>query len=154
MRQAPFRGVLVTLAVALMQVLVVAVGAVPGAIIGALIQPPEGAIIGAGVGAFIAAIPAIIVGLSCFLSLYFVIDRQLGVVEAIRASNTYMRGNRIMVLAIVIVLALLGGVVTLFTCCIGLFVVLPFLQLANAAIYMHATGQPTFDQRPHSVYSA
>ena len=82
-----------------------------------------------------------VINLFVFLSIYMIVDRDLGVIESIRNSVVFMRGNKLMVFLIQLAVFILGSVGTIFTCSAGLLFVVPYVILLNAVIYLQATGQ-------------
>lgn len=79
--------------------------------------------------------------LSLMLALYFLVDQDQGVVESLRSSVIFMRGNKRA--AFLMHLAVGFGCMgfALVTCFLGSVFVLPFALLVLAVFYVAATGQ-------------
>lgn len=94
----------------------------------------------------VAMIPAMIMATyvyyRLYLVLFFLVDRNLGVIECLRASDHFMTSNKMTTFLVVLVVGLLSGAVVLFTLCVGMVVVWPFGGILSATIYLLATGQP------------
>jgi hypothetical protein len=100
----------------------------------------------AGVAALICAIPAIIVSMYATFRMYlgptFLIDYDLGVLESLRQSDRFMRGNKLTVFLIAIVVGFCSLMFMLVTCCIGILAVIPYtMAVVMPTIYLLATGQ-------------
>jgi phage FluMu protein Com len=80
--------------------------------------------------------------ISVMLTFHFVVDRRLGLFDAVRTSMQFMRGNRLTALAIGLVVSVITPFVVIFTCFLGSIAVTPFMALVWTAIYLKATGQP------------
>ena len=80
--------------------------------------------------------------ISVMLTFHFVVDRRLGLFDAVRTSMQFMRGNRLTALAIGLVVSVITPFVVIFTCLLGSIAVTPFMALVWTAIYLKATGQP------------
>jgi hypothetical protein len=147
------RGLLVTLALGVLIGLVGLTCVFPPILIGALSRTPEGVLIGMIVGFVLCFIPIVLIVFNFYLSLYFLVDRKLGVIESMQASVTYMSGNKLVVFGYSLVVGLLGSILGLVTCCVGFLFVIPFINLSGAVIYLYATGQMTIDRRPTPIYT-
>lgn len=99
------------------------------------------------VAAIVGAPIFLIVGLWLWLrfgilSFYFVIDRDMGIMDALASSSRFMEGNKLTTALILLVVSLLGGVFICVTCTFGQILYIPYFALLLAAIYLTATGQP------------
>ena len=97
-------------------------------------------------GLVLCIVPGIIVMLMFSQFYFLIIDRNAGVIDSLTMSKDLMAGNKLMLLAIYTVGGLVGMVLVLITCGLGLFVVGPYLALMSAVIYLTITGQPTVEQ--------
>jgi len=105
---------------------------------------PVAIAIAAAAGALVAMPLVIYVALSVYLGSYFIMDRNAGVIDALKMSNQFMTGNRMSIFVTGLVVGLLGGLVILFTCCIGMIGVVPYGGLVAAVAYMKITGQQMY----------
>lgn len=110
--------------------------------VAAAAQARDGILIAALIGGLISLPLLIYIGLSLFLSSYFLVDRRQGVIESMGSSNRYMLGNRGGMFLAGLVVGSLGLLVGIITCCIGFLVVAPFGSLMASVAYLRITGQP------------
>jgi hypothetical protein len=116
--------------------------------IGAAIGTPEAMVIGGIAGGVLAVVAAFYLMYTFFLYYFFILDRNAGVLDSFRLSAEYSKGNRLTMFAVAIVAGIGGFFVIACTCYIGSIIVMPFMLLAFAAIYLMATGQPYAGQPP------
>jgi phage FluMu protein Com len=96
----------------------------------------------AGVLGVLAAIGlASWITLRLYLGFPFVLDRNMGVVEALSNSDTYMSGNKLVMFAVLLIVGLASGLFTCVTCYVGIILVYPFGGILTAVAYLMATGQ-------------
>jgi hypothetical protein len=97
-----------------------------------------GIIVGLGLLALI--VPGIILIYGLMLAPYYVVDQELGAVEAMKASWAATTGQKgsLFVLSLLCGLLLIAG---LLACGVGLFVAIPLTALANALAYLHIAGR-------------
>lgn len=116
---------------------------------------PAAIVIAAVIGALVAMPFVIYVALSVYLATYFVLDRNVGVVDALKMSNQFMAGNRMTMFVTGMVVGVVGGLAILVTCCFGSLAVVPFGGLLAAVAYLRITGQaiyqPLAASGPNSV---
>lgn len=91
-----------------------------------------------GVIAFVAGIFYM---LRFVLSIFFILDRDAGVIESLRLSYQYMTGNSLTWFVTMLVMGLLCGIVTILTCFIGGLFVVGFMETMQSVIYLKVTGQ-------------
>jgi uncharacterized membrane protein/DNA-directed RNA polymerase subunit RPC12/RpoP len=91
------------------------------------------------VGLAFCIVPGVILALMFSQYYYLIIDRNLGPVDALSMSAQITRGNKLTLFAIGLVVFAFA----LFTCGLGLVLLIPFVPLAYAVIYLAMTGQPT-----------
>jgi hypothetical protein len=106
----------------------------------------------------VVAMPLVIVGgivafgLACWVSLafsqyrYLILDRDVDPIDALKMSQRLMDGNKLTLFLIGLVSSVLGTAIFLFTCGLGIFLIIPFFGLMQAVIYLTVTGQPTAEQ--------
>ncbi|MCW2818549.1 MAG: hypothetical protein JWR42_1336 [Marmoricola sp.] len=97
--------------------------------------------VGTAIGYLLCFLPAIVFAFFTQYTLYFVVDRQMGAVDAIKASISFVRGH----LADSLVIYLLSGLVLTagaLLCGIGLLVAAPVTLLAGAYTFRVLHGQP------------
>ena len=142
------RGLGMTLLIALIVFGVIVLCALPA--LGVLLAQggPSGVednpvpIIIAGVlGVLVAVVAMIWITLRLYLGLPFILDRNMGVFEALRNSDTYMSGNKLVMFAVLLIVGLASGAFTCVTCYIGLIFVYPYGGILTAVAYLTATGQ-------------
>jgi hypothetical protein len=110
--------------------------------IGALMQSEEAMVIGGVAGALIALIIMIYLTLSYFLYYFFIVDRNVGILESFRLSAEFSKGNKLSTFATMMIVGFLGSIFALCTCYLGFILYLPYMMLVLAMIYLTATGQP------------
>ena len=94
-------------------------------------------------GFVLLIVPGIIFSLMFSQFYYLIIDRNMGVMESLETSKQIMVGNKATLFAIHLAAGLGGMVVILLTCCVGIFLVAPYLALMSVVIYLVVTGQTT-----------
>ena len=90
--------------------------------------------LGSVIGFTLLIIPGIIFVLMVFFALYFVMDKNMGVMESIRASINATRGSKMQLF----LFGLVGGLLSMaamIPCGLGLIVVGPWLGVTGAVIY-------------------
>ncbi len=98
------------------------------------------------VGYILCIVPGVIFALMFSQYYFLILDRNVGVMDSLNISKEIMTGNKLMLFAIGLVAGLVGLVIAVCTCGIGLLVVVPYLALLNPVIYLAITGQRTADQ--------
>ncbi|MGK5593986.1 MAG: hypothetical protein ACSNEK_01330 [Parachlamydiaceae bacterium] len=96
--------------------------------------------LGVCLGFFLFIIPGVIFGLKFYLYPYFIIEKNFGVIESFKASNKVVYGSKEKLCWFTIIAYLLnalGALCLLF----GLFVTVPVIAIAQAAIYKILTSQ-------------
>jgi hypothetical protein len=91
-------------------------------------------------------IPALIVALTYSQFYYLIVDRDVGIFESFALSRQVTAGNRLSLLAVwgmVALINLLGAL----ACCVGLLFTVPLAALVNVVVYLAMTGQPTAGQQ-------
>jgi phage FluMu protein Com/uncharacterized membrane protein len=97
------------------------------------------------VGFLLVIVPGIIVALMYSQFYFLVVDRGLGIMDALRMSNEITRGNKMTLFAIWVLLILLM-IPGILTCGVGMIFILPYMMLLATVAYLTMTGQPTVDQ--------
>ena len=90
-------------------------------------------------------IPGIIVGIGLQFALYFVVDRELGPVEAMTESWRMTDGFKAQLFLIGLGVGVAGLVVTCMTFGIGYLLAVPVLSLVTAVTYHSLLAQQTGD---------
>ncbi|HET7475781.1 MAG TPA: hypothetical protein VFJ97_07115 [Dermatophilaceae bacterium] len=93
------------------------------------------------IGAFLCYLPAIIVGFLTQFVMFFVVDKKLGGVDAIRAGVQFAMAHLGPVL-IFFLLSLVGSVIASVTCGLGYLVTIPVTILAQTYTYKKLQGEP------------
>ena len=97
--------------------------------------------VGTAIGYVLCFLPAIVFAFFTQYTIYFVVDRRMGAVDAIKASVSFVRGHLVECL----VFQLLSGlvlVVGMMLCGIGLLAAAPVVVLAAACTFRVLHGQP------------
>ena len=92
------------------------------------------------VGMILLIIPGIIWGIKYFFCDYFVIDKKLGPIEALKQSSAITRGARWQLLGFFIVMGLINLLGAL-SFLVGLFITIPVTMLAIAFVYRKLLAQ-------------
>jgi hypothetical protein len=105
-----------------------------------------------GLGLVLLIVPGIIASLGLVLSPFYIVDQELGPVEALGASWQATKGQK----GEIFVLSLLGGLLMLLGFCalgVGFLVALPVVQTATALAYLHMAGRlpPSADGPPYGA---
>jgi DNA-directed RNA polymerase subunit RPC12/RpoP len=95
---------------------------------------------------FLAVIPMTVVWLMFALRQFLIVDRNVGVIESLSLSMQFTRGNKLTMFLTAFVAGILGEIIILFTCGLGVFLVGPYLVLLWTVMYLAMTGQPMLDQ--------
>ncbi len=93
------------------------------------------------VGYAVANIVVYLASLYIMLALYFLVDQDQGVVESLRSSLIFMRGNKRAAFLMHLAVGFGCMAFVLVTCFLGSVFVLPFALLVLAVFYVAATGQ-------------
>lgn len=93
------------------------------------------------IGAGVAIIVAAWITFRAYLGIPFILDRNLGVMDALRSSDKYMSGNKLIMFAVMLIVGMASGVFMCLTCYIGIILVYPFGGVLTAVAYLTATGQ-------------
>ena len=100
-------------------------------------------IIGAAtfVGTLLCYLPGLVVGFLTSYTLFFLLDKDLEPIEAIKASFEFVKTNFGNVLVWYLIAALVGGAGAI-VCGIGLFVTVPIVIIGTAYTYKTLQGLP------------
>ena len=93
------------------------------------------------VGGLVAMAAIIYLTMRFYLASVFVVDRNLGALDAFAASSSFMVGNKLTAFIGGLVVAIVGGLFALVTCCIGSVFLVPYTGLFLATLYLLVTGQ-------------
>lgn len=94
-------------------------------------------------GLVLLIIPGIIFAMMLMQAQLLIIDRNIGVTDALSLSRAVMAGNKLTVFALGLVVSIVGMLFVLVTCGLGYFAFIPFMAILNIVIYLGVTGQPT-----------
>ncbi len=95
------------------------------------------------VGFIFLIVPGIILALMFSQVMYVLVDQDSDIMGSIRLSAQATKGNKMTILALYLLTFAIGIVVTVLTCGIGFFLVVPFGMMLLTVIYLGVTGQPT-----------
>lgn len=97
-----------------------------------------------GVGFVLLIVPGIILALGFAFATFFVVDANLGPIEALQASWQATRGQKaeLFVLSVLTCLVYIAG---LAMCCVGLAAAFPLCMLAFAVAFTRVTGRSPLD---------
>ena len=76
-----------------------------------------------------------------FLTVFFMVDRDAALMDAMSQSNRFMAGNGLNTFLMMFLVGIVGGIFGLVTCFVGFLWVMPFFETMQAMIYSKATGQ-------------
>ena len=102
-------------------------------------------------GFILLIVPGIVLMLMFTPVFYVIVDRNVGVMEALGISRQITTGNKLTIFLIGLLIFLLF-IPVIVTCGLGYLVWAPFVTLLWAVIYLQMTGQPTADQFGQSGY--
>lgn len=102
---------------------------------------PVPMIVAGVLGVLAAIVLAAWITLRVYLGFPFILDRNMGVFEALRNSDVYMSGNKLVMFAVVLIVGLASLLFTCVTCYVGIILVYPFGGVLTAVAYLMATGQ-------------
>jgi uncharacterized membrane protein len=93
-----------------------------------------------GLGWVFLVVPGVILGLGLYMSTLFVVDQNMGPIDAMKASWSATLGHkpRLFVFALLGVGMMIAGYIA---CLVGVFVVIPILSVASAIIYLRLSGR-------------
>jgi len=91
-------------------------------------------------GMLLLIVPGVILAIGLMLSQMFLIDQEMGPVEAMRASWEATQGHKgkLFLFLLVSILVMIAGVVA---CCFGILAAVPTVWVATAIIYLRITGR-------------
>ena len=98
------------------------------------------AVIAGLIGGGICLVPWIYLALSISQAYFLLVDRNLGAIDALRASFLVMRGNRVRYFLLLLLFALLQ-LAGLVACLIGEIGILPYCTLSTAVAYLAMTNE-------------
>jgi len=85
--------------------------------------------------------PAIYISLALSQASYFVVDQKMNPIDAIKASFSATKGQKVQIF-LFWVLAFLLIIAGFIACCVGLLVAIPIMEVGAALIYVRLTGTP------------
>jgi hypothetical protein len=93
-----------------------------------------------GFGYVFFVVPGVILGLGLFMSILFVVDQNMGPIDAMKASWAATQGHKmhLFLFGLVAVAMAIGGYIA---CLVGIFAVLPIISVASALIYLRISGR-------------
>lgn len=97
--------------------------------------------VGTAVGYLLCFLPALVFAFFTQYTIYFVVDRRMGAVDAIKASISFVRGHLVESLVLYLLSSLVLTVGALL-CGIGLLAAAPVVLLAGAYTFRVLNGQP------------
>lgn len=98
-------------------------------------------IVAISLGVLAAVVAVTWIMLQAYLGYPFIVERNMGVFEALRHSDLYMRGNKLVMFAVLLLVAMASGLFTCATCYVGIIFVYPYGGVLTAVAYLTATGQ-------------
>jgi phage FluMu protein Com len=95
----------------------------------------------------LAFIPLVVLFLMFSPFRCFIVDRNADALESLNLSRQITNGNKLILLLRNLLVSIVGGIVILATCFLGLFFAVgPYLELMAAMFYLAMSGQTTADQ--------
>jgi hypothetical protein len=103
-------------------------------------------------GIILCVVPGIIAALMFWPTLYFVVDRNAGALEAMDFSRDVTNGNKLYLFLLGIVVGILA-LLSVIPCGLGLIFFLPWLGVLGAVTYLRLSGQPVAEEglRPQAT---
>lgn len=98
-------------------------------------------------GFIMLIIPGFIFMMMLVQAQLLIIDRNMGVIDAMSTSRDVMVGNKLTTLGIWLVVGVLGYLFSILTCGIGFLGFMPYMMIMHIVIYLGVTGQPTMGDR-------
>ena len=95
-----------------------------------------------GIGLVLLIVPGIIVALMLSQGIYLVVDRNASVGDALQSSHRLTQGHKLELFGLCVIVGLLTLVSTLFTCGLAIIVLLPWIGILRAIVYLKLSGQP------------
>lgn len=92
--------------------------------------------IGIILGLCLFFVPGIILFLMWSQAIFLVMDKKMNVIEALKTSTKMMKGNKIRLGILYLLVQVIGTIMILLTCCIGCFFVAPWTYLVIAYAYV------------------
>ncbi len=90
----------------------------------------------------LCTIPVTVISLIFSQYYFLILDGRTGILDSLTLSREIMVGNKLILLAIWVLMGLLM-IAGFLACCVGAFVSGSFVRLMQAVIYLAITGQPT-----------
>lgn len=109
----------------------VGMGVALGAALG---EPGGGALFGLAIGGVVGAVALVYLVLAYSQGAYLLIDRNTGVIDALRGSWQMTQGNKLAIFLVFLVAGLIN-LAGLAACCIGMIATMPYTLLAIAVMY-------------------
>jgi uncharacterized membrane protein len=94
-------------------------------------------------GGLLLLAPGVYLALAWSLTSFLIVDKELGAIDAMRESWSLTDGHKVNLLLLGLLSFFIGLAVAVLTCCVGLFVVNPIIQLSFAYAYLKISGQET-----------
>jgi hypothetical protein len=96
--------------------------------------------LGVWAGMLLLIVPGVLLGLGWCLAQYYVVDQELGPIDALKASWAATEGQKgqIFIFWLLSALVMVAG---LAACCVGMYVALPVVMVAFATIYLRRSGR-------------
>jgi uncharacterized membrane protein len=93
-----------------------------------------------GFGYACLVVPGVILGLGLWMSMLFVVDQEMGPIEAMKASWSATMGQkgRLSLFALFAFAMMIAGYIA---CFVGIIVVIPILSVASAILYLRLSGR-------------
>jgi uncharacterized membrane protein len=91
-------------------------------------------------GSLLCIVPGVILGVGLSMGSFFVVDAEMGPIEAMRASWAVTKGQKWSVLGFLLLAGLIGMCGFLFFC-VGALATVPFAYLAQTLLYLRLSGR-------------
>jgi hypothetical protein len=98
--------------------------------------------VAAGIGLILLVVPGIIVLIMFSQGIYLVVDRNAGVGEALQTSIRLTHGHKLKLFGLFVIVGLFALFTTLFTCGLAIIVLLPWIGILRAVVYLKLSGEP------------
>ena len=89
-------------------------------------------------------------------TIYFIMDKDMGPIESMKASVNVMKGNKINFFLLGLLMFVAGMVIIVCTCGVGIFIISPCFFLILACVYVTISGsnkisEPEVSEAPEAA---
>jgi len=115
-------------------------------------QQPEIVGTAAIIGVVVAAPIMILLLYRWIFAMPFLVDRRVGITEALQLSTQFTQGNKFTIFVIMLVVGILGTIIGILTCCLGFLGYISYFMVLMVVMYLQATGQMPVTALPPKLH--